>query len=157
MEELRYLPDDAAVVETIAGWHQDMWGHYTGRSIEERIREFDPQRGSDSIPLTVVAFHDGRPVGNASLLEADMGTHPELTPWLASVYVLASHRRQGVGERLCRRIVAEARRLAVPRLYLYTPDQARFYARMGWSELARETYRGETVTIMAIEPAATDE
>ena len=152
MDELRFLPNDPAIVRTLAEWHQGQWGHLTGRDVETRIREFEPQLGSNRIPLTVVAFAEGRPVGTASLLAHDMDTHPELTPWLASVYVAPEQRRQGTGERLCRRIVAEARRLGVPRLYLFTPDQAPWYARMGWHERVRETYRGEVVTIMELAP-----
>jgi hypothetical protein len=37
-----------------------------------------------------------------------------------------------------------------PELYLFTFDQARFYARLGWRELLREEYRGVNVTIMTI-------
>jgi predicted N-acetyltransferase YhbS len=148
MEALHYLPADPTIVETIAGWHQETWGHLTGRSQAERIREFDPQRESDRIPLTVVAFEGERPIGSASLLEQDMDTHPDWAPWLASVFVLPDFRRRGIGERLCLRIVAEARRLEVPRLYLFTPDKAAFYARQGWQTLAREPYRGEVVAIM---------
>jgi len=151
--ELRYLARDPALVATIAGWHHETWAHLTGRSHAERIREFDEQLESDRIPLTVVAFADGRPVGSASLLVEDMDTHPDWTPWLASVFVVPAFRRNGIGEQLCRRIVAEARRLSVPRLYLYTPDQAPFYARQGWRTLAQETYHSEAVTIMEIEPA----
>jgi GNAT superfamily N-acetyltransferase len=151
-EEQRYLADDPVLVSTIANWHHETWAHLTGRTHEERIREFDEQLGSERIPLTVVAFVAGRPVGSASLLTQDMDTHPDWTPWLASVFVLPEFRRRGIGERLCRRIVAEARRLGVPRLYLFTPDQAPFYARMGWRTLCREPYRGEDVTIMCREP-----
>ena len=153
MEDLRYLPDDDAVVNTIAAWHQEAWGHLTGRSQAVRFREFDDQRGSDRIPLTVVAFGSAEPLGSASLLMDDMDTHPEWNPWLASVYVSPAHRRRGVGERLCRRIVAEAARLQVPRLWLFTHDQAPLYARMGWRTVCEEAYRGEAVTVMDIVPA----
>jgi predicted N-acetyltransferase YhbS len=151
MEELRYLPADPALVELIAGWHQETWGHLTGRSHEERIREFDAQLESERIPLTVVAFEGGRAVGSASLLESDMDSHPDWAPWLASVFVLPEFRRRGIGERLCRRIVAEARRLRVPRLYLFTPDKAPFYRKLGWQTIGEEAYRGEDVTTMRIE------
>jgi len=153
MEEQRYLPADPAIVETIAGWHQETWGHLTGRSHVERIREFDAQLESDRIPLTVVAFEGGRPVGSASLLVEDMDTHLDWTPWLASVFVLPDFRRRGIGERLCRRIVAEARRLGVARLYLFTPDKGPYYARMGWERIGEEGYRGEQVTTMRLELA----
>ena len=152
MPELRYLSDDPDLIRTLATWHHGAWGHLTGRSVEERIREFHPQRGSDRIPLTVVALEGTEPVGCASLLVDDMDTHPEYTPWLASVFVPPEHRRQGIGELVCRRIVSEAKRLDVDRLYLFTPDKAAFYARQGWQALAVEPYRGEDVTIMSIDP-----
>lgn len=152
-EELRYLARDPALVATVAGWHQATWGHLTGRSQAERIREFEPQLESRRIPLTVVAFVTGQPVGSASLLVRDMDTHPDWSPWLASVFVLPGFRRRGIGERLCRRIVDEARRLGVPRLYLFTADRAAFYARMGWQALASEPYRGEQVTVMRMDLA----
>ena len=151
LEDIRYLPRDAAVIETVARWHYAEWGRLTGRTVPMRIAELEPQAESRRIPLTVVAFLAGVPVGSASLLAEDMHTHSDLTPWLASVCVQSEYRRRGIGERLCRRIVAEARRLAVPRMYLFTVDQAPFYARMGWLTLGEETYRGETVTLMRLE------
>ena len=60
------------------------------------VDEFDPQRESQSVPLTVVASIEGVPVGSASLLEEDMETHADLSPWLASVFVLPTSRRQGI-------------------------------------------------------------
>ena len=150
---LDYLPDDPRVVRTLATWHHGAWGHLTGRSVEIRAQELQRQVGSRQVPLTVVAWLGGVPVGAASLLAEDMHTHRDLTPWLASVFVDAAHRRRGIGERLCRRIVEEARRLGLPRLYLFTEDQAPFYARMGWLHMAEEAYRGERVTLMRMEVA----
>lgn len=150
MEEIAHLPNDALVVGTIAEWHQQTWGYLTGRSTAERIAEFEEQFESRRIPLTLVAFVEGRPVGNASLLQSDMTTHPELTPWLASVFVLPHCRRRGIGARLCGRAVAEAERLGVTTLYLFTADRAPFYRRMGWVEMLREHYGGEPVTIMQL-------
>lgn len=148
MENIVYLPSDPELVRLIAEWHQEAWGHLTGRSVEERIEEFAEQRGSRRVPLTVVARADGKPVGTASLLAEDMDTHADLTPWLASVYVLPSHRRKGIGERLCRRVVEEARQLGFERLYLFTEDREAFYRRMGWETLSHEDYRGEAVALL---------
>lgn len=44
--------------------------------------------------------------------------------------------------------MARAAELGVERIYLFTPDQMLFYARLGWSALEVVEYRGETVTIM---------
>jgi N-acetylglutamate synthase-like GNAT family acetyltransferase len=79
-----------------------------------------------------------------------MDTRPKLSPWLASVYVAAEHRCQGIGSALVRRVVEEAAALDVQRLYLFTPDQERFYARLGWSVIERCTYRGYPQVVMVM-------
>ena len=83
-----------------------------------------------------------------------MDTRPELSPWLASVYVAADHRRQGIGSALVRRVAEEAASLGVEALYLFTPDQERFYARLGWTVLERCTYRGYPQVVMTLSLAA---
>ena len=103
-----------------------------------------------------VAVDGDEPVGCASLIEHDMLTRPELSPWLAGVFVPREHRRRGIGAALVERVVAEARSLGVPRLYLYTPGSGTLYLRLGWSVVERTFYRelwGETeVTIMEFAP-----
>jgi hypothetical protein len=47
--------------------------------------------------------------------------------WLASLYVRADRRRRGVGGMLLKAAVAEARRLGVKALYLFTADQEGYY------------------------------
>src|SRR5690606_12830155 len=90
-------------------------------------------------------------LGSASLLADDMSSHPELTPWLASVYVAEQHRGQGIGSTLVRRVMQHARDIGIKRLYLYTPDQEKLYARLGWQVLSGEQYNGTAVTIMFID------
>ena len=152
MEKISFLTDDPALIETIAGWHQETWGRLTGRSVAERVAEFAEHLSGGRIPFTLVAFVDGTPVGTASLLTQDMDSHPDLTPWLGSVFVLPDFRRGGIGERLCRTAVAEAKGLGVERLYLFSEEQAPYYARMGWVEMARERFHGERVTLMKLDP-----
>jgi N-acetylglutamate synthase-like GNAT family acetyltransferase len=78
----------------------------------------------------------------------------ELTPWLGGVYVAPDHRRQGIGSALVVRAVDEASEISVERLYLYTPDQERFYTRLGWSVVEQCQYRGEDVVVMTLQLAA---
>jgi N-acetylglutamate synthase-like GNAT family acetyltransferase len=49
-----------------------------------------------------------------------------------------------------RRVAEEASSLGVKTLYLFTPDQERFYARLGWSAIERCTYRGYAQVVMAL-------
>jgi hypothetical protein len=49
--------------------------------------------------------------------------------------------------------MAEAGRLSVPVLYLYTVPNEKFYASLGWSFQQRSTYREENIAIMTCHPA----
>ncbi len=87
-------------------------------------------------------------IGMASIVESDLSTHPDLSPWMASVYVDAAHRGRGVGSCVVRAIMDEAKTLGIERLYLITHDQMSFYRRLGWQTMESVHYRGEVVTIM---------
>jgi N-acetylglutamate synthase-like GNAT family acetyltransferase len=80
-----------------------------------------------------------------------MDIHQELTPWLASVYVERSSRRKGIGSMLVQHVMQTAKAADISHLYLFTPDQQRFYKRLGWNELIHENYREHCVTIMSVE------
>ncbi len=84
----------------------------------------------------------------ASIFVQDMSTRPDLTPWLAGVFVAPDQRGKGIGSALVQAIEAKALELGISRLYLFTPDKQHFYARLGWSPLEWTDYRTERVLIM---------
>ncbi len=96
----------------------------------------------------MVAFQEDQPAGTASIYVHDLETRPDLSPWLAAVYVDPLFRRQGIGSALVQAIEREACRLQIARLYLFTPDQEPFYTRLGWSLLERQEYWNESVVVM---------
>ena len=154
--QIGYLADHAAFVPTLARWHHAQWSYLSpGDSVERRIAGLRKQSGRRQIPTTFVAYDTTKAgdkvlIGSASLIAQDMDTRPELSPWLASVYVAAEHRRQGIGSSLVRRVVEEAAALGVERLYLFTPDQEQFYAGLGWTTVERCTYRGYPQVVMTL-------
>jgi predicted N-acetyltransferase YhbS len=144
-----YLARHLHHLSTLAAWHHAQWGYlHPGETVMDRSARLRRQAQTDAMPLAVVALQGGQPLGSASLVQHDMDTHPEWSPWLASVYVASPYRRQGIGTALVERIVGEARRMDVERMYLFTPDRASFYRQLGWKTLAREEYHGDFVTIM---------
>lgn len=137
----------------LAEWHFRQWGWMNPKKdVRRRIALFRRHTHTGQVPTTFVALVEDRPVGSASLVGSDMETRPELGPWLASVYVDPPFRRRGIAGRLVDRVVREASLIGVERLYLFTPDQMRLYASLGWTELERVEYRGELQTIMSIDP-----
>jgi GNAT superfamily N-acetyltransferase len=147
---IEYLPDDPRTILEVAGWLYGEWGHLSrGNTLEKAIRRISRRAEARTIPLTLIVRDHGAPVGTASLVAHDMKTRLNLTPWLASVYVVPSHRRRGFGAALCRRVVREAKRLGYGRIYLFTPDKAEFYKALEWKEIQRVKYRKQKVTMMA--------
>lgn len=149
IENLADHPDLAPV---LAAWVYGEWGHLLPERTEEMLVVAFRQRSTPHvIPESFVALAGDRPVGMASLIEDDMKTRPDLSPWLAAVYVLPEFRNRGVGSGLVRAVMAEAMALDVEQLYLFTPDQEAFYRRLSWRTLERAIYRGEEVVIMVYE------
>jgi N-acetylglutamate synthase-like GNAT family acetyltransferase len=62
---------------------------------------------------------------------------PDLSPWLAAVYVVPEYRHPGIGAALVNAIVAKATALGVGALYLSTVGREAFYARLGWQVVDR--------------------
>jgi N-acetylglutamate synthase-like GNAT family acetyltransferase len=120
-----------------------------GSSVEEFESQFSTQLNRDTIPLTLIALVDQVMVGTASLVAHDMPIRPNLSPWLAAVYVAPEHRQRGIGSRLVQNIEEAAKQLHIPRLYLFTPDRERFYARLGWSIVERPEFWNQPVAIMS--------
>jgi GNAT superfamily N-acetyltransferase len=139
---IEYLADRPEFIPTLARWHYHEWANLRpGDSVEARILRLQGWCGPWRVPLTVIALSDDELLGSASLIEHDMDSRLELTPWLAGVFVAPQHRRKGIGAALVRRILDEAAVLHVSMLYLYTVESTAFYANLGWSWLEHTIYR----------------
>ncbi len=147
--EISLLADHPEWFGVVACWHHAQWRSlHPGETLASREASLRADCGRSGVPITVVAHRNGAALGSASLIAHDMDSHPERMPWLASVYVEATARGEGIGQRLVRRIEAEARASGIARLHLFTPDRAAFYAALGWREVCREHYHDECVTVM---------
>ena len=151
--KIGYLADHTEHIPRLAAWLHAQWGYlHENDSVERRATRLESRATRGGIPVTFVAVDGAMLLGSASLVDDDLETRPELTPWLASVYVAPEHRGRGVASALVRRVVEEARASAVSRLYLWTTDQERLYARLGWVPVERMRFQGEDILVMAIEP-----
>jgi GNAT superfamily N-acetyltransferase len=139
---IEYLADHREFIPIVAGWHHAEWGHLRpGETVEDRTARVERECGHCQIPTTFIAAAGPQPLGSASLIEHDIATRPELSPWLSGVFVAPEHRRRGVGAALVERVVHEARALAIPRLYLYTRGSGTLYLKLGWSVVEHTFYR----------------
>ena len=148
MLSIGYLDERPDLLPTVAGWLHGEWGHLPGASLDRRLLQLEAQRRRGAVPCAFVACEGRSPVGTASLVESDMRSHPEWTPWLAAVYVVPEARGRGIGSGLSIRAAEVAAALGFRRLFLFTPTQQRLYARLGWREIASELYNTRQVSVM---------
>jgi predicted N-acetyltransferase YhbS len=134
----------------VAAWlHAEWWQGETVQATESYLRAAT----GPAAPCVLVAERDGRPLGTATLEVEDLPSRPDLSPWLASVLVTPAARRQGVATALVREVLRRAALLGHRRIWLFTPDQAAFYAARGWTPAGAEVWKGRPVTLMSCEPA----
>ncbi len=133
----------------LAEWHQEEWADLNpGEEIEGRIARCQKFLREHPIPRMFVGLEENQLLGTSAIVESDMDTRPELTPWLASVYVKPERRGEGLGIQLVLAVMDYGRNLGLDTLYLYTPDAEKFYQRLGWQTLEKTDYQGEPVTLM---------
>jgi N-acetylglutamate synthase-like GNAT family acetyltransferase len=87
-------------------------------------------------------------VATASLVHADLDARPDLSPWLASLFVDPPFRGRGHSIRLVRVVEAAARAAGIGTLWLYTAHAEGLYRRLGWLAVGRSVEGKAAVTVM---------
>jgi hypothetical protein len=149
--KIDYLADHKELIPILARWMHEEWGYlYPEHTIEIRERLVAERSNKDRIPLTLVAIEDGKPVGTVCLMAHDMDTRPELTPWLASLYV--EKKSPPPRHRRAPRRSDRSRGGAVGRETIvsgFTPGPGKiFYAGSAGACAKKTDYRGAVVSVM---------
>lgn len=139
------LPD---AIRTLANWFYAEWHVFDGRSIECIAKQLSGNLNRDSIPITFIAHHNSELLGSVSLDLFDLPSFDYLSPWLASLYVHAPFRGQGVGRGLVCHLQHFASSHGISPLYLWTPGSTKLYERCGWAEFASATYGSQSIKLM---------
>ena len=144
-----YLADHPEFLPILADWYFTEWGHLDPQSSKESIeRELLGYLNKDRIPLTVIGTRDSQPIASAILKLREVETHPQYLHWLGGVYVHPVFRGHGIGSELVEFTAAQAAKLQVADLYLYTRGNEGFYSRLGWRTIEKPVYQGRVVSIM---------
>jgi len=144
------LGDHLSWLPVLARWHYDQWGPLTGAdSFNGYVALLTKAATSRTVPSVLVAVSEGQLLGSANLVASDLPARPELTPWLAQLFVEPTRRRAGVGAVLVRAILDRARQCGHPRVYLYTSGTLpAYYSRLGWQLVERLPYLERERTVM---------
>jgi len=139
ISDLRHRPE---FFDTVADRIWRAWWEPNGCPsdyISGRLRE---STNTSPIPFALVA-HDGEKfLGTASVIASDLEERPQLTPWVAAVWVEEQARRGGVGAALVDRATRDCFALGLTRAYLCArPRMSGFYQGLGWTIIERKVGR----------------
>jgi GNAT superfamily N-acetyltransferase len=96
-------------------------------------------KANSAIPFALVAEIDGQPCGNALVIDNDEPARPDLSPWLAALWVDEAVRGRGIAGTLLDEAARRRAALDVPRLCLVSrPELQDFYTARGWRIVERD-------------------
>ena len=75
------------LVPTVAGWVWEEFWRSHGHTLEQTAEAVAATVAARDLPQTYVLLLDDWPVGTATLAARDLEERPDLTPWLAGVFV----------------------------------------------------------------------
>ena len=140
----RVLPKDVAMIEELANYHVNAFGYSHGREAKDRVNEMvchaNKALDSSPVPMTLIALIDGNLAGSCRICEDDFdGARPDLTPWLATLFVLPAYRGKGVGSALANQAATEVKSYKCgDALYLWACERevaAGMYQKLQWKIL----------------------
>ena len=146
---IEYLADHKDFIPTLAGWSYEEWSYlHPERTLPDVERSVLEGSNKEHIPISLVAIDKGKVIGMISLKTSDFKARPNLSPWLAGLYVDKLQRGKGVGTRLVNEIEELAARLGAGKLFLVTDDAEVFYSKLAWNVMERTVWQGHSVTVM---------
>ncbi len=129
--------------EITGPWRWDAFSRHSGMTLREALEaERDVAASPALMPQTLVLLASDEPIGMASLAERDLDERPDLSPWLAGVFIVEPARRRGHAARLVAAVEQLAASASIPTLWLYTRTAERIYARLGWCFVETLQHRG---------------
>jgi len=147
--KIEYLADHKDVISTLAQWSYEEWSYlHPERTLSDVEQLVLQGSNKEHIPISLVAIDKGEVIGMIALKTSDFKARPDLSPWLAGLYVDKARRRKGVGTKLVHEIEKLAAQLGASKLYLVTDDAENFYSKLNWSVQERTVWQDLSVTVM---------
>lgn len=143
------LADRKEHILELAQLHHEEWKHLSpSLTLDQRVEVIANAAGREGIPSIFIATSGNLLLGSAALVLRDMKTRPELSPWLAAVYVKEEFRGRGIATALISRCETEAVRAGASTWYLFTEFASKLYSKLGWVSMESCDYGGVMVHVM---------
>jgi GNAT superfamily N-acetyltransferase len=139
ISDLRQRPE---FFDTVADRIWQAWWKADGHPLDYIIGRLRENLNAAPIPLALVAHEGPAFLGTASVIASDLAERPQLTPWVAAVWVDPQARQRGVGAALVDRAAQDCFAMDIGRVYLCArPERSSFYEGLGWTPIERNVGR----------------
>lgn len=147
--DIELLLDHQYLIPEIAKLRFQQFGYLVPeKTLNDFIKGLESHLNDKKLPITYVVVENKQFFGTFSLRKSDMDTHQHLFPWLGGVLVHPSKRNKGIGAFLVKKAEMIANELGYNHLYLFTPDKAAWYAKLGWKPLEHTFFKNVPVIVM---------
>jgi GNAT superfamily N-acetyltransferase len=137
------------LVPLVSSWLLAEWPQWYGAGgpgdLQRDVGEFSASR--NVLPIGMVVFSEGTPVGFGALKAESIPSHIHLSPWASAGFVLPAHRGKGIGATLLQALVAQAKAVGFQAVYCGTSTAASLLTRSGWQLLESVTHAGRPLGI----------
>lgn len=133
--DLRAAPQFAEIVSDRIwrAWHKPHGVSYEALAARMRLNF-----GQGPLPSAFVAHDDERFIATISLIPSDLEERPQLTPWIAALWVEQEFRKRGIASALLEHGVQQALSAGFLKVYLCARVELEaFYAARGWRLIER--------------------
>ncbi|MEI7478619.1 MAG: GNAT family N-acetyltransferase [bacterium] len=147
--QIDFLANHKQFVDTVAQFWCLEWGSdKSEQGIKKTKDRILGRLNTDKVPLIFIPFSADKCIGTVAIVEDDLEKRPDLTPWIASVYIDKEYRGHGIAKLLVEAAMKKAKALGLKIIYLHTETAHGLYEKMGWKKLSETTNdRSEPSTI----------
>lgn len=148
MITVEFLADHLDAIPTLTKWFRAQWSNYYANfSDEEMTKDFLEDISRTSLPSRLVAFESNELVGTIVLREGDTEILSEPQPELGGLYVVESHRGQGIATELVRAGMKLAHEQGYTTVSATTVAAAGILERLGWQFIKTVQYPDGEVSL----------
>ena len=126
---VRERPD---LLPVVAEWLWHQWWGRLGRTLEQTEAIYAECVAEIGAPQTFILLEGDKPVGTVTMARKDLEERPDLTPWLAGVFVVPERRGRGYFRILLAEFEKACRAASVETAWLFTNTAEHVYLRTGW-------------------------
>jgi GNAT superfamily N-acetyltransferase len=118
--------------DTIA--HRGWSAFDSGLTLAEYRAGLEPLMKSEGVPSALVAHDKEKYLGSVLVIANDLAARPNLTPWIAALWVEPRHRSKGIAAALITEARAALAKTGIVRCYLCaTPANSPYYLARGFT------------------------